>query len=190
MLDLKTKEVRSRLGTGDDLPGVAATQKVIGERMTPALRRHVQESRERFKDRSAVLGQQKAEMTKAHRKVRADLDARQKLEWEKEAKARVARLPKGIRGLWHRITGKYQETRAANEAEARAMQERQSQERQKLIERQLEQRATLQTQFKELRKRQAEQLLELRGDIGRFFKLTRPDKAQARERSLGLSLER
>jgi hypothetical protein len=191
MLDLKTKEVRARLGDGDDLPGVAATQKVIGEKMTPAIRRHIQESRERFRERSAVLGLQKAEMTKSHRDARSKLRAHQKLEWETGAKARADRLPKGLRGLWHRITGKYQEVRTAGEAEARATSERQSQERQKLVERQLEQRATLQAQFKELRKRQAEQLLELRGDIGRFLKLRRADNpSRAREVSVGLRLER
>lgn len=119
MLDRKTKEVRARLGTGDDLPSVAATQKVIGEKMTPAIRRHIQDSRERFRDRSTILGQQKAAMTTAHRDVRSKLDADHKLAWDTEAKARAAKLPKGLRGLWHRITGKYQEQRAANEAEAR-----------------------------------------------------------------------
>jgi len=191
MLDLKTKDVRARLGAGDDLPSVAATQKVIGEKMTPAIRRHIQDSRDRFRDRSVILGQQKASMTTAHRDVRSKLDADQKLSWDSEAKARAAKLPKGLRGLWHRITGKYQEQRAANEAEARVMQERQSQERQKLIERQLEQRAALQAQFRELRRQQAEQLLELRSDVGRFLKLKRADSpSRSLEVSRGLRLER
>lgn len=73
----------------------------------------------------------------------------------------------------------------------RAMQERQSQERQKLIERQLEQRAALQVQFKELRKQQAEQLLELRSDVGRFLKLKRADSpSRSLEVPRGLRLER
>lgn len=173
MLDLKTKEVRDRLGPGDDLPGVDATRKVISERMTPAIRRHIEESRGRFRDRSAVLGQKRADMTKAHRDARAGQEAGHSRERDAGARERAARLPKGLRGLWHRITGKYQEVRAANEAEALAQRERQVSERGKLIDEQLRQRALLQTQFKELRKQQAQQLLELRGDIGRFLKLTR-----------------
>jgi hypothetical protein len=192
VLDIKTKDVRARLGDGDDLPSVEASKKAIGERMTPAIRRHVQESREQFQKRANVLGQKKAEMTQAHRDARAELDKKQKLDWDAQNRERAARLPKGLRGLWHRITGKYQDVRTANEAEARADRERQSQERQKLIEKQLEQRAVLQIQFKDLRRQQAERLLELRQDVGRYLKLTqsRQSQGRAREASVGLRLER
>lgn len=109
MLDLKTKDVRARLGDGDDLRGVAETHKIIGERMTPAIKRHVAESRERFRERSNQLGRYKAEMTQLHRAARGKLDDRLAIEWRDETLARAARLPKGLRGLWHRITGKYQQ---------------------------------------------------------------------------------
>lgn len=192
-LDIKTKDVRARLGEGKDLPSVAETKAVIGQKMTPALRRHVEESRTKFKARSAVLGEAKAEMTKVHREVRAEQQEQQKAEWESETRQRAARVPKGLIGLWHRITGKYQEVRSQNEAEAQATRERQEQARQKLIEAQLSQRALLQSQFKELRHQQAEELLTLRGDIGRYFKFTRgAEVGTSRDRgaSLGLSLER
>lgn len=191
-LDLKTKDVRARLGDGETLASVDAARRTIGERMTPAIRRHVQESRAQFQKRSTVLGQYKGEMTQLHREARVKLEARQKRDWDTETKTRAARLPKGLRGLWHRITGKYQDVREGNEAEARETRARQADERQKLIEKQLEQRAVLQTQFKDLRRRQAEQLLELRQDVGRYLGFTRgaPSQARARETSLGLRLER
>lgn len=191
-LDLKTKEVRSRLGDGTDLSSVSETQKLIGERMTPAMRRHVAESKERFRERSDVLFQYKLEMTQLHREARRDLYARLEADWQNETRARQARLPKGMRGIWHRITGKYQEVRTANEAEAQATRERHACERQQLIEKQTEQRRVLQDRFKELRTRQAEQLLELRRDVGRFIQFTRGDqgRAAAREPSSGLKLER
>lgn len=191
-LDLKTKEVRTRLGDGDDLASVADTQKLIGERMTPAMRRHVAESKERFRERSDVLFQYKLEMTQLHREARGNLDVRLEADWQNETRARQARLPKGMRGIWHRITGKYQEVRTANEAEAQATRERHARERQQLIEKQTEQRRVLQDRFKELRTRQAEQLLELRRDVGRFVQFTRGDqgRAAAREQSGGLKLVR
>jgi hypothetical protein len=192
LLDLKTKDVRSRLGDAKDLASVDAVSKSIGERMTPALRRHVEESRERFRDRSAKLGGYKAEMTSLHRQARTELDERHKADWDAETKHRAARLPKGLVGLWHRLTGKYSQVRALNETEAKASQERQSEERQTLIDKQREQRAVLQQQFKELRKREAEQLLDLRRDIGRYLKLSRGDPARGKDRdqSVGLRLER
>lgn len=192
MLDLKTKDVRSRLGDGDALPSVEVTKGMIGQRMTPAIRRHVQEAQERFRERSKQLGEYKAEMTRLHRLARSQQEERQKAEWDAETKQRAARLPKGLRGLWHRLTGKYQQVRTLNEAEAKASQQRQAEERQQLIDRQRDQRAVLQQQFKELRKSQAEQLLDLRRDIGRYLKFSRGDTArsQSREQSVGLRLER
>lgn len=192
-LGLKSKDVQARLGSGDDLPSVAATKKAIGERMTPAIRRHVAEARTAFQKRSATLGHYKMEMTRLHRDARSKLDQRHSSEWQTETLERAARLPKGIRGLWHRITGRYQEVRAQNEREAALSRERQAQERQKLIEAQLDQRRILQAQFKELRARQAAQLLDLRRDVGRFLQFARGEAStheRARVANLDLKLER
>ncbi|MCJ8510722.1 relaxase [Rhizobium lemnae] len=196
MLDMKTKDVRARLGGGENLFSVEDTRKTIGARMTPALRRHIDESRQQFRGRSEKLGQYKEEMTRLHRSARQKLEERQKAEFEQQTRERVERLPRGLRGLWHRLTGQYQKIRALNEMEAQADRLRQAEERQKLIEKQLEQRAVLQTQFRELRKAQAEQLLSLRADIGRYLKFSRgqevqsPSRAVAQSPSLGLKLER
>jgi hypothetical protein len=193
VLGIKTKEVRERLGDGDALPSVDATQKTIGSRMTPAIRRHVEESRTRFLKRSATLGHIKMEMTHRHRDERAKFDERQRLEWENENRIRAARLPKGLRGLWHRVTGEYRKTRAFNEAEAQRSRQKQALERQALTDKQRNQRASVQTQFKELRTGQAQMLRDLRRDVGRFLSLTR-GRSQVPERShrtgLGLRLER
>jgi hypothetical protein len=189
LLDVKTKDVRARLGDGDDLRSVDETKKTIGQRMTPAIRRHVEEARDRFRDRSAKLGAAKEAMTQAHRKARSELQARQSQDWQRETKERADRLPKGWRGLWQRLTGRYQEIRSQNEAEAARTQLRQAQERQGLAERQLDQRRTLQAEFKALRGQQAAQLNDLRADIGRYLRLTRgQEPARARERSASLGL--
>ncbi len=192
MLDVKTKEVRERLGDGDKLKSVDETKAVIGQRLTPAIRRHIDESRAQFQRRSTTLGEKKAAMTDEHHKERAALASIQTNQWEMESRERAARLPTGLRGLWHRITGKYQEVRRANEQEAEQTQLRHAQERQDLIDAQHERRAVLQSEFKELRSAQAKQLLELRGEIGRFFKFTQSRQLQARARdvSSGLRLER
>ena len=192
-LGLKTKDVAARLGDGNDLPGVDETKKQIGERMTPAIRRHVEEARAQFQKRSGTLGHYKMQMTHLHRDARGTLEKRLAGEWEAETVERAARLPKGIRGLWHRITGKYQEVRALNELEAQRTRDRHAAERQKLIEKQLEQRAVLQEKFKELRERQAAQLLDLRRDVGRYLKFSRgdePSAAREQARSQSLRLER
>lgn len=192
LLGLKTKAVQERLGDGSVLPSVADTQKTIAARMTPAIRRHIEEARETFRAQSAKLGEQKTEMTRLHRQARQALAARQQEEWLVETKDRAARLPTGLRGLWHRITGKYQEVRQANEQEAEQTQLRHGGEREALIATQQDQRSHLQAEFKKLRTAQAEQLLSLRADIGRFVKFQRQsaERSSVRDRSPGLGLER
>jgi len=101
------------------------------------------------------------------------LDLRQKAELETATRTRAARLPKGLRGLWHRITGQYQDVRRQNEREAKTQKTRQANERQNLVESQLQERQPLQAKFKALRTRQAEQLLALRRDISHFQNLDR-----------------
>lgn len=193
MLDVKTKEVRARLGDGASLPDVASTQKLIGQRMTPAIRRHIEESRTRFQKRSATLGHAKMELTHRHRDARAKLDNEQRAGWLAETKRRAARLPRGLRGLWHRLTGEYGKTRALNEEEAARTKLRHEAQRQELIDQQLLQRRALQSQFKELRREQAKQLLTLRADIGRFVAMSEGREAsasRARTQSIGLKLSR
>ncbi|MDB5243728.1 MAG: Relaxase/mobilization nuclease family protein, partial [Spirosoma sp.] len=183
-LGLKTKDLAARLGDGGELRSVADTQKVIAERMRPAIRRHIQESRERFQERSAKLGAAKEAMTRDHRKARLDLDQRHKAEWLEETKARASRLPRGLSGLWHRLTGKYQETRRQNEREAAQSTIRQGDARQALADAQLGQRQGLQAEIKALRKGQAMQLLELRREVGRFFAMSgRRDERAAQDRA-------
>lgn len=192
VLGIQAKQVRERLGDGEDLKSVEKTLGAIGEKMSPAIKRHIEESRSRFRERSNVLAGYKEEMTKLHRDARVKLDQRQSSEWDEATLQRAARLPKGLRGLWHRLTGKYQEARRLNEAEALAQRDGQKEERQALIDTQREQRAVLQAQFKELRHRQAELLLDLRRDVGRYLSLSRGSEGRdlGRGLSVGLKLER
>ena len=182
VLDLKTKEVRARLGDGDDLPAVVDTQRTIAARMAPALRRHIGQSRERFRARSARLDRDKDQMTRLHRKARANLDDRQAEAWRVETVARTARLPTGLRALWLRITGQYRAVRAQHEAEVQATQMRHAVERQSLIDTQHKARAVLQAGIKALRTQQAGELRELRNDIGRYLVFGEDPAARGRSR--------
>lgn len=190
MLDLKTKDVGLRLGDGGNLASVDTTNKMIGERMTPAIRRHIDASRNMFRERSDMLGRQKSAITQAHREARRNLDSCQNTEWERETCARAARLPKGLRGLWYRIIGKYQETSRQNETEAQHTRDRQSNEREVLVHNQLKERETLQAKFKELRQEQAKLLLDLRRDIGRYLRFSSMDKMRGQTPSRSFDLGR
>jgi hypothetical protein len=189
MLNLKTKEVRARLGDGEGLKSVDATKQMIGDKMKPAISRHIEESRARFKERAKPLNEQRQEMTEKHRDARAALKGNQRLEWHEQTRERAGRLPTGWKALWWKFTGKYQSVRAQNEGEASETKQRQAEERQKLIEKQMQERSGLQEQIKEQRREQAKQLRELRREVGRYlgFSQRREDSSRGRFNELGLS---
>ncbi len=188
-LGIKTKEVAARLGDSDALADVDATKKRIAKKITPALKAHVAEAQERFAERSNKLGSYKAEMTAHHRKAREALSQKQKTDWDNETRHRAARLPRGLKGLWHRLTGRYQTVRAENERDAAVTLQRQAAERQALIEKQMKERAVLQERFKELRQRQALLLNDLRKDVGRYLRLANETRDKGHKQDLGQSLK-
>jgi hypothetical protein len=187
LLDLKTKDVRARLGDGTALPDVTSTRAQIAAQMTAPIRRHIAEARAQHAERAANLGDYKAEMTRLHRAARDKLAARQQEEWQRETRERSERMPRGLKGLWARLTGRYREMTALNEAEAKQTATRHADEKQRQIEDQLGQRAVLQQQVKALRTAQAERLRDLRRDIGRYLAFSR-DQARTPERGRGIGL--
>lgn len=67
MLGVKTKGVRARLGDSEFLPSVGETQRLIGVRMAPTIKRHIAESRTYFRMRTAKLDRAQMEMNHRHR---------------------------------------------------------------------------------------------------------------------------
>jgi hypothetical protein len=187
VLNRKTKEVTARLGTPDELSSVEATRKEIGERMTPALRAHLNKAREAAKAEVAALKSETLSMRDQHRIDRAALAQQQSLEWDSATIERAARMPRGIRGLWSWVTGKTREIKAQNTREAEEQKRDQSLRKQALIDSQLGGREGLQLRVKDVRADHAVRLKELRREVGMFLKLSRPDarsRDHARERSL------
>jgi hypothetical protein len=191
-LGLKTKAVAARLG-GASLKPVETVRADVSASMTGAIKRHISDARAAFKERSQALGTTKRNMTAEHREARTGLVARQRGEWDDATRQRAARLPRGFKGLWWRLTGQYKEVRTRNEGEAKEQREAQREERERVVARQLEQRRALKTEEKRLRTEQADRLKELRRDVGRFLGLSRgcdAPRSQQRGHGLGLKLER
>lgn len=195
LLNLKTKQVAERIGS-EKLGSVANAMAELGQRMTPAIKRHIADSKDEFRARASELGKAKETMTLIHRLQRLQLAGQQDLEWQNATRERASRLPTGLRGLWHRITGKYQDVRRQNEDEALRQKERQVAERERLIDAQRDERASLQAEIKSLRTSQAKRLNELRKEVGRFLRFTRqapslgPAEQLSRGSGLGLGLRR
>lgn len=165
---VKEKQVRSRLGDDAMLPSVEKAKHDHAARMTEMLQRHIREAEERRKKEAAWLLERRAEIVKRQREQRALMEKEHADRQARETKERAQRFANGFRGLWHRITGKHAKVRAQNEAEALVAAQRDRAERQKLVQRHIEERRPLHQQIKSIRQIHAKQTEELHRDVARF----------------------
>ncbi len=174
-LGRKAKEVRERLGDEQALNSVAITKQEIAEKMTPAIKTHIQTARDQFKQRSIALDHKRQVMTKIHQSERATLKAEHQQRQANEAKARAERLPKGLKALWARVTGQHKKLKQRLVHDVRRTAQLDREEKQFLITRHLKERRPLQQHLKTARKAQAVLLQELRADVRRYIELGRID---------------
>jgi hypothetical protein len=176
------------------LKSVAEAQRQVADELTPAERKHIEAGKNAFAERMRPLDQQKLQIREKQRNARRQLIVHHTSEREANALEAKSRLPRGLRGLWDRITGRYQELRRQNEEAAAALRKRQGDEEQRMITAQLQERRELQLRIDAARKRQAALLLEMRADLNRFMRLgrtpTAPLTARFPQRSRGPEPER
>ena len=168
---VKTKEVKARLGDPEKLSSVEAVQTRIAQRMTDKLRSYVQEVRGNYARLAPSAAFRRQQMVQRQRDERRALEDEQEQRWCAETKARAARLPQGLGGLWSRITGKYRKIRRQNEYETWQAYQRDSTEKDALIARQLEERRALQKTIGRMRENRARELGELNAEIARYVRL-------------------
>lgn len=160
----KTKDVAKRLGAPDRLPSVADARGSLAKDLSQTWQRHRQEAELQKRRALAPLEHKRTEMASAHRQERKRLDAGQQQRWQEESKVRAARIPSGVQGLWNRLTGQHAVLQKQNEREAYLALARDRAQRQAVIDAQLKDRQSLQTQIKSVRDRHAALLRELRTD--------------------------
>lgn len=165
---VKTKEVAARLGDPEAFPSVDDARTYIAARMSERITGFIRQAELEAGQGRKALEAERAELVARHRQERqAQKDAQEK-RWIAETKARAARLPRGISGLWQRLTGKYSKIKQRNEREAWAALKRDRAERDGLIASQLDERRALQERIRQQRERQQADLLLLREDVARY----------------------
>ncbi len=135
---VKTKDVRARLGDGDDLPDVGSVKAQIAKDMQPLISRLKGALLIDLRQRNADLRDERARMRARHREARQALGERIEARRWKEARIRQSRFRSGITGLWDWVRGENQRIRARNETEAKAAMQRDRAEKDALIFAQLE----------------------------------------------------
>ncbi|MCL4676980.1 MAG: relaxase [Alphaproteobacteria bacterium] len=164
-LGIKAKELEKRLGKPEALPSVELAKEKLGASVRSLFDTYRAELQKTQEQELRPLLRIKKTMTEQHRKDRAAQKAFLEKRWNAEQAVRASRVRKGFKGLWDKLTLKYWTIRKANEKEAWQCHVRDREERQELIEVQLDQRQKLQMQFASMRKRHEEEMQRLAGDL-------------------------
>ena len=152
-LGLKTREVKTKLGSPEPLPTVEAATKDLTKRVSDRLLQFIDQAEARQSAELAAPQLSKRAMTRGHRQERESLIAKQADRWRWERLARQDRFNRGWRGLWDRLTGRYGRLKAENELETKLCRERDVEEREALFARQMKERRSLQKDIDKMRAR-------------------------------------
>ena len=148
-LDVKTKELRARLGEFSDLPSVEEAIALLGDRYSKP-KKNKPHTRQIADHKTKV-----ADLVLKQREERQALSKSQETRRIEEIKARQLRLPTGIRAVWARLSGQYQRVCDTLASEAKASEVRDSLEAQALIELHLAERRALDHELSFLEAQQA-----------------------------------
>lgn len=180
----RKKELTARLGDTAALRPVDETKAHIGAQLSPKIQEWAKEAEARTKKMRLSLTFQCEQMVQRQRGERDRLRQKQEKRWQAEEKARAARTPRGIRGLWGWITGKNKQIRQINEGEIRQARTRDLAERQDIIRSQIAERRQLQQSVMRVRQHQRDMLSTLAADIAKAMEMGRvPESAVKEEQS-------
>ena len=173
---VKTKEVAARLGAPEAYPSVDNVRSYIAARMSERIEGFIRQAEREAGQGRKTLETERSELVARHREERQALQTGHEKRWIAETKARAARLPRGVFGIWHRLTGQYGKIRQRNEREAWDALKRDRSERDGLIANQLDELRALQERIREQSERQQADLLLLREDIVRYQNMASPER--------------
>lgn len=170
---VKAKDVAARVGDAAHLPSIAERQRWLAERMEGKLAGWARDEAARHEEQALALKFQREQMVQRQRVQRREQDMVQAQRQEAEQRQRVARVPKGVRGLWGWVTGQNRKIKIQNELDAQRAQERDRTERESMIQKQLAERRQLQGRVKAARAQQHEAMQELTRDVAHYARLGR-----------------
>lgn len=170
---LKTKDVKARLGDPDKLLSVSEVKARIAALMNDKLKGYIGENETAFQKQAASLAFRKADLVQRHRAEREKLKSGQERRWNEETKDRAARLSRGLRGVWDRLTGKYGKLRKQNEREAMEALRRDRKQKDELIQAQLFERRKLQEQIRIAREAHTKATMRLHREVAHYIEMAR-----------------
>ncbi|SNZ07408.1 hypothetical protein SAMN06265368_0927 [Cohaesibacter gelatinilyticus] len=183
---VRAKDLKSKLGSPDQLPSVDETKDTIRSKVSDQMRDYISQVKDRQRRDFDPLRETHDAMKQAHREERQKLHDGQTKRWTNETKLRFERLNKGLRGLFDRLTGKAKSIQKQNEMEARACAARDQKQRDFMVMAQMAERQKLQRQIDTLRAKHKRDRKILANDVARS--LQRQRKFKDIEHNHGLNI--
>ena len=174
MAGVKTKAVRERLGSEDQLLCVDEVKDRIARDMLPKLGALQGELTERRRKELAEIKERKDQLIERQRAERTALAEKLQTRQQQEALARQAQFRGGLKGLWDRLRGQHSKTKARHADQAAQGQKRDRAEQDRLIFRQMEQRNALKAENTKGREQFIEQRKALRTDVRTYTQMKAP----------------
>lgn len=168
--NLKTKDVRARVRDLDQLPSVEEVRGRVARLVHEKLAGFADSAAEEFARAAQSLEGRRIAMVDRHRAERSELQEKQNQRHVVESRARADRFRKGLRGLWDRVMGRHSRLRAQNEEGLRVCAQRNAEETERLIGKQLNERLRLQAAI------DAERRAYVRG-LSRLYRTNSPERA-------------
>lgn len=190
---IKTKELKARMGTPDDLTSVQDMTTDLNTKKTQQVKDYIAEVKHRHEREIRPFVHQRSVMVKAQRKERDALKVKQEERWIKERKERQDRLNGGLRGLFDRITGVHRKTQRKNEREALYCLHRDQEQQDRLIHAQMAERRELLNRALKVRRAHKQDRKHMAKMVVRYMRRSEPARSrddQSRNRLLGLDFER
>lgn len=181
---VKSKDVVARMG--DDmtaLPTVEDAQARVAGMVREKLHGFVGHAVDEFRTAAQAMDAKRLAMVERHRTARHDLQTKQDERWIGEARERSEQFRRGLRGLWDRLTGQHAKLRQRNEEETATAAARDADEKQKLIDLQMDERRQLQHEILAARRVHTHEVTRLYRDISASSRLEHlPDDPAPRPR--------
>ena len=156
-LNQKNPALQAKLGERTALPTVDEVKEKHTQTLLASVRIGLEQIEQKYQPRLVPLKQQRQDMIAQHQGERDRMKAKQDERWQQEVVQRQARLSRGLKGLWQRLTGRHQTLQQRNDLSTLDALKRDQQQRDDLIYAQLQERQALQNKLDILhRQRQQE----------------------------------
>ncbi len=165
---IRAQDVRAKLTDKECLPDVDQAKDQMARDMQARLTTLQNQQNEAIQVRERAIQQKRQQTVEHHKAERQKLKEAQAQRWQDETRERQDRFSKGLRGLLDRITGRRQQIKRENEAQAYEAIRRDQQERDTLIFHHLEQRRQVQGRLERLEDFRQNHSQVLSRDIGQF----------------------